>query len=100
MPTYQVKHDAAVDVARRLARRHLKIGQINLSHLPHTLQDSHLLPKLTHEPYLRQAAAGDEAQERPRKDERQGPSTNSLVLPFSALANDKEASSVPCRIGA
>jgi hypothetical protein len=38
MIAYQIKHDSAVDVARRLARRHLKIGQIDLSHL--NLSDS------------------------------------------------------------
>ena len=31
MPANQVEHDAAVDVAGRFARRHLKIGQIDFS---------------------------------------------------------------------
>jgi hypothetical protein len=33
MTANQVKHDAAIDVAGRFARGHLKIGQVNLSHL-------------------------------------------------------------------
>jgi hypothetical protein len=32
MIAYQIEHDSTVDVARRLARRHLKIGKIDLSH--------------------------------------------------------------------
>src|SRR5262245_10071225 len=32
MIAYQIEHDSTVDVARRLASRHLKIGQIDLSH--------------------------------------------------------------------
>jgi hypothetical protein len=33
MIAYQIEHDSTVYVARRLARRHLKIGKIDLSHL-------------------------------------------------------------------
>src|SRR5262245_39919848 len=32
MVAYQIEYDSTVDVARRLASRHLKIGQIDLSH--------------------------------------------------------------------
>jgi hypothetical protein len=36
MIAYQIEHDPSVDVPRRLARRHLKIGQVDLSHFNST----------------------------------------------------------------
>jgi hypothetical protein len=35
MTPYQVEHDAAVDIAGGLAGCHLKVGEINFSHLSH-----------------------------------------------------------------
>src|SRR5690606_26220445 len=32
MPSDQVEHNAPIDIARRLARRHLEVGQIYLPH--------------------------------------------------------------------
>lgn len=43
MGTDQVENDAAIDISRSLARRNLKVGQVDSSHGLYALMDCYLI---------------------------------------------------------